>query len=81
MSNTLKNGKESVVQHCEECNVRLTPIFAHDPNARNAEDWFWLECSECEAYVCDKCTDEVNDNVVCTTCLQHPKYHKNTGEE
>ena len=70
---TRKNGKLSAIQHCTECQKRLSPIFK--PKS-DADDWLWLECEFCKEPICENCSDLIDDNYrVCLTCLQDRTNH------
>ena len=62
-----QNGRQSAIQKCSECEIKLEPIFkaGHDP-----EDWFFTECDSCQEPVCEKCSDLIDDLRFCLTCLQ-----------
>ena len=64
----------SPTQCCDECGVKLKPIFKGNPKV--AETWFWTECDKCGEPVCDNCSDvdSTDDGWstvrTCLTCLQ-----------
>lgn len=71
-------------QNCHCCDKAIEPIWKDDP--RKADTWFWDECSECGEPICDDaaCFDRIpqkedhQNDMVCTFCLQHPKFRNPT---
>jgi len=65
-----KNGNLSKIQNCNECGVRLEPIFIDGPNT---DHWFWEICegyyahwipdsAGCGMPVCGDCSEAVEEN-------------------
>jgi len=60
-------------QYCSECGKKVEVLFKGDSNP---ESWFWVECDHCGEPVCEDCSDIIDDERLCSCCLQDPNINK-----